>query len=75
MRLTMQFELPEQNNEYLQAINGPRYLEALCDFKLWMHDGLKHGRLDPAAATYADKAWRAFHDILTDLKLTIDDCA
>lgn len=35
----IQFQLPQEEEEYTSAVNGPKYRELLNDFVLWVKNG------------------------------------
>jgi hypothetical protein len=53
MKATLEFNVPEEDNEFRLAINGGKYLSALLEFKSILRNLIKHG-YDPALKTPDD---------------------
>lgn len=65
MKATLEFNIPEENSEFLHATNAGRYLSALCEFDERLRGLRKHGE----EKTLAEDLIRAWFDAIENLDL------
>lgn len=57
MMVKLEFELPEEREEFDLAVNGYKYLCAIQDYHNWLRNQYKYdaGEMDPGAADKASE--------------------
>jgi len=64
MRTVLEFNLPEEEEEFLLAFNGARYAIALDEMDNWLRQKVKYGEYDDATTAL----YQECRDKLTELK-------
>ena len=70
-KVTLEFNLPEEETDLNMAIKASDYCYALGDYARWLRDKVKHGHIPEEAGGILDAAWDQLWDILKSYN--IDD--
>lgn len=72
MKATLEFDLPEDNQDFLSAINGHNYKSAIWDFDQLLRSEMKYKEL--SSDTYKAYEWcrKEFRKILQEDNLFIE---
>ena len=71
MKAIMEFSLPEENEEHLDAINGSRWKQAMLELDKVYRGIIKYGD-DPDEADRAEKVREKIREICGDWGLNLD---
>lgn len=66
MKATIQFNLPEDDNQYKWAINGYNYFAVLYNFQQYLRNKLKHEDLTPEQILVVETIQSDFLEMLYD---------
>ena len=66
MKATIEFNLPEDDNQYKWANNGYNYFSVLYNFKAYLRNKLKHENLTPEQESVVEKIQSDFLEMLYD---------
>lgn len=66
MKATLEFNLPEENEEFEMKINAGKYYCALEDLREFLRSKLKHGDLPPETEAVYEEVREKFYDVLKD---------
>lgn len=67
MKATLEFNLPEEQQEFEQASNGWRYHSVLWDFDQWLRGEYKYQGIE---AAYVIR--QKLHEFMDDNKISLD---
>ena len=59
MKATLEFNLPEQQHEFEEAIHADEIVSALNNFRYWLRGNIKHG--DTIMVSW-DEVWQRLHE-------------
>ncbi len=62
--ITMKFNLPDEQNEFILATNGDKYYNALWDINNHLRSSLKYKAFDETTEEIYEKMREEIHDIL-----------
>jgi hypothetical protein len=66
MKATIEFNLPEDDNQYKWATNGYNYFAVLYNFKAYLRNKLKHENLTPEQESVVEVIQSDFLEMLYD---------
>lgn len=72
MKAILEFELPEENNEYTLANDASKYYGALWDITMWLRGKLKHDPLSELEYSFYESAQKEIHDIIDANGVNLD---
>lgn len=64
MKATLTFTLPEEQHEYMNAVNGAKMHSILWEFDQWLRAKLKYGDLD-------EGQYKAYEASRTELRILL----
>ena len=73
MKAKLTFNLPEESQEFADAINGRRWSLAVWEFKDYLRTKIKYSELSDQDYDALEKASEQLHEILNSNNLTFDE--
>lgn len=72
MKAILEFNLPEQNEEFQAAINGLNYKSAIWDFDQWLRSEMKYKELSKDVYKGYETCRKELRDILAQDNIQIE---
>lgn len=73
MKATLEFELPEEREEFSLAQRGADWKYAMADFVSWVRSQLKHADLSVEELKTMDVVWNKVWEVLKERELNLWD--
>lgn len=72
MKAILEFDLPEDNQEFQASVNGTKYQGAIWDFDQWLRSEMKYGELPNEKYKAYDECRKKLREILQDDNIQIE---
>lgn len=72
MKLTLEYTLPEENQDYEVAMNGSKYLGVLQELDNYLRSQLKYTQLTDEQFLVTEAIRSKLYELLNDTGVTID---
>ena len=72
MKAVLEFDLPEDNQDFKAAINGSNYRSAIWDYDQWLRSEMKYGDLPDATYKAYEECRKKLREILEEDNIQIE---
>ena len=72
MKITIEFNLPEDKDQHIMAINGPRYWKVLWELSTWLRTAIKHNP-DELDSKTLDIILDELYELLDEACVTLEE--